>query len=70
MRPLNLSFYESTEHMPTDAQNGKRFLLCWVGRQYEIMRWSSERRDFFGEQGDYLDDMVKSFEWAALPDGD
>lgn len=66
MQPVMLNFAKSTDARPNKAQNGKKFLLCWAGWQYDIATWVEERNDFYMEGG-YVEDWTNPFVWAELP---
>ena len=63
MNKLFLIFYPSTQ-LPT--QDGK-YLLCWVGCQYDLAQWNNSTGAFYRTDGKTVG-LNNPFVWAALPE--
>ena len=63
---IKLHFSKSTVSLPNTERDGKKFLLCWSGWQYEIANWGAERQQFYTANGDYIEGK-NPFVYAELP---
>ena len=63
MNKLVLIFYPSTQQ---PNENGK-YLLCWVGCQYDLAYWYNDIKEFCRVDGKAVG-LNNPFVWAALPE--